>query len=274
VPNPNPASPLFSSVLAIHFSANVEKTTTGFTLTLAQQQILASGQAVTLTNAEGEQIKVELVVNFPNFTPDPRATFPPNVRGSNPFDLVAVGNDLYVTDGAQNTVDQVDLARGTFSVLTTFPPIPNPLFPNVGGPFIEAVPTGIAYSDGKLLVTLFRGFPFLVGSSVVEQVDPAIGSHSSLITGRTAAIDVLPITKDFSNNDHQPSYLVLQFASAPFLSPPGLLLEFDTATSAPRLLADCLIAPTSMTLDSKNDKLYVTELTGQIVAIPVKAEAH
>src|SRR5437764_927242 len=29
-PNPNPSSPLFSSVLAIHFSANVEKNTTGF----------------------------------------------------------------------------------------------------------------------------------------------------------------------------------------------------------------------------------------------------
>ena len=29
-PNPNPSSPIFSPVLAIHFSANVEKTTAGY----------------------------------------------------------------------------------------------------------------------------------------------------------------------------------------------------------------------------------------------------
>ena len=32
VPNPNPSSPLFSTVLAVHFSAHIEKTTEGFTL--------------------------------------------------------------------------------------------------------------------------------------------------------------------------------------------------------------------------------------------------
>jgi hypothetical protein len=274
LPNPNPSSPLFSSVLAIHFSANVEKTTTGFTLTLAQQQTLASGQNVTLSNAQGDRITIELVVNFPNYTPDPRASFPRNVRGSNPFDLVALNNHLYVTDAAQNTVNRVELDHGTFSVLATFPPIPNPLFPNVGGPFIEAVPTGIAYADGKLLVALFRGFPFLLGTSVVEKVDPQTANHAPLITGLSDAIDVLAITKDSTSDDSKPSYLILQFASAPFLSPPGLLLEFDSATSSPRQLADCLVAPTSMTLDSKTEKLYVTALTGQIIAIRVNAEAH
>ena len=35
--NPNVSSPIFSSVLAIHFSAHVEKTTAGFTLSAADQ---------------------------------------------------------------------------------------------------------------------------------------------------------------------------------------------------------------------------------------------
>ncbi len=57
LPNLNPASPIFSSVLAIHFSASVEKKTLqGFTLPLSAQQTLASGQKVTLSNVEGDKI--------------------------------------------------------------------------------------------------------------------------------------------------------------------------------------------------------------------------
>src|SRR3712207_5671317 len=42
--NPNgPSSPLFSSILMIHFSAAAEKTTNGVTLTLADHQALANG---------------------------------------------------------------------------------------------------------------------------------------------------------------------------------------------------------------------------------------
>ena len=175
IPNPNPSSPLLSSILAIEFSVDVEAMTTGFTLTSANQQTLASGQAVTLSHGGGQTITIRLIANFPNYTPDPRPDFPANVRNSNPFALVAVGNQLYVTDGGQNTLRQVDLTSGEFSTLATFPPIPNPT--PIGAPVID-VPTGIVYSDGKLLVTLFRGFPFLVSSSVVEQVDPVTGSEA------------------------------------------------------------------------------------------------
>ena len=154
-------------------------------------------------------------------------------------------------------------------------PIPNPLFnltpppPSIGGPFVEAVPTGIAYSDGQLLVTLFTGFPFPVGASVVEQVDPLTGSHTQLITGLKAAIDVLSL-REHGDIDH----LVLQhaFSGTPPLPPfnsPGRLLRFETAGSSPTVIADCLTRPTSMTLDEKTSTLYVTEFSGRLVAIPV-----
>jgi len=52
-PNPHPSSPLFSSVLAVHFSADAEKITDGFTLTAAGQQALASNQKVILSNTGG-----------------------------------------------------------------------------------------------------------------------------------------------------------------------------------------------------------------------------
>ena len=268
--NPNPSSPIFSSVLAIHFSASVEKNTTGFALSFANQVALASGHKVTLSNAAGEKLTVELIANFPNFTPN--SPPPGNVRGVNPFDLVVVGNQIYVTDGGQNSVWQVDLATGAFSTLVTFPPVTNTLFPGFGPPVSEAVPTGIAYSDGQLLVTLFTGFPFPPGASRVEQVDPSTGAITTLISGRKTAIDVLPV-RDGSDTD----YLVLQHASpfGPFFPPPGLVLQFETPSGPPTIVASCLIRPTSMTLDEKTGTLYIADLQvpmapfqGRILSVP------
>ena len=264
VPNPTgPSSPLFSSVLAIHFSAHVEKTTTGFALTAADEEALASGEKVTLSNGGGDKITIELVVNFPNFISNPLPFFAGNVRLSNPFDLVVVGNELYVTDGGRNLVWRVDTNSGALSVHAAFGPIPNPL--PFGPPFIDAVPTGIAYSDGKLLVTLFRGFPFPPGASQVRSIDPETGAQASFITGRSSAIDVLSFR---SKGDTD--YLVLEFSADMLAGDPGRLLRFETPSSAPTVVADCLITPTSMTLDEKTDTLYITELgTGRVVSIHI-----
>jgi hypothetical protein len=292
---PNPAgvsSPIFSSVLAIKFGDDfVERKTAGFTLSLADHQDLAAGERVRLSNGGGDKITVQLVVNFPDFTSNPLSTLANSVRGSNPFDLVAVGDrdrrdgkdrddddderdgdQLYVTDGGQNLVWRIDVNSGAFSILSVFPLIPNPLAPLVG-PFVEAVPTGIAYDDGKLLVTLFRGAPFPPGTSVVEQIDPLTGSHFDPLTGihipfiigRKTAIDVLPIS-----NHHDTDYLVLQHASAgPFFGSPGLLLRFETPTDPPVVITNCLTRPTSMALDERTDTLYISELAGRIVKVSV-----
>jgi hypothetical protein len=268
LPNPNPvSSPLFSSVLAVHFSAGVEKNTEGLTLTLADQEALASGQKVTLSNGNGDAVALELIADFLNYIPFPLPTVPDNVQLSNPFDLVAVEDQLYVTDGGRNLVWQVDIPTGAISVLAEFPNIPNPLFPAVGGPTSQAVPTGIRYANGQLLVTLFRGAPFAPGTSVVEQIDPLTGTHSPLITGLKTAIDVLPLA-----SAGQTDYLVLQNASAgPFFGGPGLLLRFPASGGAPTVVANCLDRPTSMTLNEKNGTVYVTELiTGRVVAVALE----
>jgi hypothetical protein len=295
VPNP-PSSPIFSSVLAIHFSENfVERSTAGFTLSLADQQALASGESVTKSNGGRDRITVELIANFPDVVPEPSLAVPNNVRGSNPFDLVLVEGDrrhdgdsrhdgdrrdddddkdrcrselLYVTDGGRNLVWKVDINSGAFSILAVFPQVANPFYltiPPIGPPFIDAVPTGIAESQGQLLVTLFRGAPFPPGTSAVAQVNPLGGNPTPFITGLKTAIDVLPITRHGDTD-----YLVLQHASVgPFFGSPGLLLRFETPAGPPTVIADCLTRPTSMTLDKKTGTLYVSELAGRIVAIPV-----
>jgi hypothetical protein len=257
VPNPNPASsPIFGSVLAIHFSASVEKTGESFILSVSDHQALADGEQVELSNESGDTITLELIARVLDALPG----------NENPFDLVAIGDRLYVTDGGRNLVWEVDIPTGAFGVLTTFPQIPNPLFGIVGPPMTDAVPTGIAYARGQLLVTLFSGVPFAPGTSVVEQVDPVTGNHTPLITGLKTAMDVAP-TKERGDAD----YLVLQHASAgPFFGSPGVLLRFEAPGTAPTVLSNCLSQPTSMALDSKTGTVYVTELlTGRIVVIVV-----
>ena len=258
------SSPIFSSVLAIHFSAHVEKTTAGFTLSTADQQTLAGGQGVHLSNGGGDTVDIEMVANFPDYVSDPLPGFPAIVRGSNPFGLVVVADRLYVTDGGPNLVWQVDIPTGSFSPLASFPTIPNPLFPAVGGPAVEAVPTGIEYADGELLVTLFRGVPFAPGTSAVVQIDPSTGVQSAFLSGLKTAIGVLGI-KDRGEE----SYLILQNSSgpAPFFGGPGLVLRFDSPAGA-STVADCLARPTVMLRDAKTGTLYVSELlTGRIVAL-------
>ena len=264
IPNPNPiSSPLFSSILAINFSAATESVTNGFTLSLADQQSLAGGQTITLSNGGVDKVSIKLVANFPDYTPNPLPFFAGNIRLSNPFDLTVVEDQIFVTDGGQNMVRKVDAATGTFSTLATFPTIPNPL--PVGPPVVEAVPTGIRYNGDQLLVTLFRGVPFPPGASVVEQIDPETGAHGPFISGLKTAISVLPVTEDGDTD-----YLVLQHAAAtgPFFPPPGSVLRFDTPASSPSVVANCVTRPTSMSLDRKAQILYVSELGGRIVAIP------
>ena len=270
LPNSNPSSPIFSSVLAVHFSANVEKTTTGFALSLADQHALATGQRVTLSNGGGETVSIELVANFPDFVPRPEFPIPGIVRGSNPFDLVVDANHAYVTDGGRNLTFKVDLSTGRFSELAAFANIANP-FP-FGPPSVEAVPTGIAESNGSLLVALFRGAPFPPGGSVIESLDPATGTNAPFIGGLKTAIDVVAI-----NSRPGTEHLVLQYDSfaGPFFGAPGRVLRYRSPAMAPELINYCLATPTSMAFDERGGRLYVTEEglapgLGRVVAISVQ----
>src|SRR3954463_2984032 len=66
VENPTPSSAMFSSVVAVHFSAAVEATTEGFVLTASDRNALASGLTVQAVNGAGDRAAIELLVNFPD----------------------------------------------------------------------------------------------------------------------------------------------------------------------------------------------------------------
>lgn len=257
-----PSSPIFHSVLAMYFSAGTEARTTGFTMTPADQQALANGRLVWLHDSRWNFLFIRVVTKFPGFVPTPLPDVPDNISVSNPFGIVGLGRSLYVSDGGRNLTWKVDRLSGAASAFATFPNIPNPLFPHVGGPFQQAVPTGITVEHDKVLASLFRGAPFATGTSTIEQIDSRTAAHAPLISGLTTAIGVIPL------HGRQHRYLVLEMsASGPFFSGPGTVLRFDDPAGPPTKVADCLAAPTSMTLDRGAGILYVTESGGNLIGI-------
>ena len=259
VPNPNPSSPLFSSVLAIHFSGNVEMNTAGYVLSFADQIALKNGSKLDLTNGDNEKITIELLVDFPDYVPEPRPGLPNAVRQSNPFGLALYGDDhLYVADASANSIRSVDLETGSFSTFTTFGPLPNNR--GFGPPVVEAVPDSIHLVGDQFLITLLSGFPFPIGNAQVRAVNPDTGASVPFITGLTSAIDVLPAAGG--------GFFTLEFSADMLVPLPGRLRYFSSPSASPTTVSDCLITPTSMAQDSRTADVYVTEIaTGRVVKV-------
>lgn len=268
IANPNPSSPLFSSILAVHLSAATERSTSGFTLSLQDQFTLAGGGKVTLDNGKGDKVHIQAVVNFPDFVSEPTAANPANVRNSNPFGVLPVDDAMFVTNGGLNLLYKVNLSDRTYAELAAFDRIANTS--GLGGPpSVEAVPTGMAYSDGKVLVSLFSGGPFIPGLSRVKSVDPVTGAQSDLLTNLRTSIAVLPLA-DHGDTD----YLALEnnFAPAPPFPPTGASVRrFETSGSGSVTVNGCtLYRPTSLSRDPKSGAFYATELLrGTVVRVPV-----
>ena len=75
---------------------------------------------------------------------------------------------------------------------------------------------------------------------------------------------------DDGDDDDIPQYLVLENASVgPFFNSPGLVLGFAATHQPPTVLANYWTRPTAMTFDRRMRMLYVTDLVGHVVAIPV-----
>ena len=258
LPNPSPSSPLFSSVLAVHFDANVEKHTAGFTLSVADQSSLKSDNKLNLANVNGEKLSVELLADFPDYAPEPNPLDPNNVRVSNPFGIEIAGDRLYIADASANAVREVDLASGSFNSLSTFAPLPNNR--GFGPPVVEAVPDSIHLVDKQLLVTLLSGFPFPIGNAEVRAVDIATGTNTSFITGLSSAIDVL--------SEADGGFLTLEFSTDMLAGMPGRLSFYASPSASPLVLANCLITPTSMAQERRTGDVFVTEIfTGRVIKI-------
>jgi len=260
--NPNPSSPLFSSVLSVRFSDDIEDITDGVTLTPDDHDRLETRARLRLTNDGDQRITIEVVVDILDFTFEFNPNFSNNVRASNPFGIALRGNLLYVVNAGQNAVLEVDPQAKTSRVFLRFPPRANPL--PFGPPFIDVVPNSIRAFGKQLLVTFLIGFPFPQGESEMVRINPANRSTFTLIDNLTSAIDVLPVEDEAGNTQ----YFVLEFSTDMLAGAPGRLLRFDSPDALPVVIADGLVSPTSLARDEATGDMLITQIfTDQVVRV-------
>lgn len=263
IPNPKvAASPIFSSLLALRFSVDIEDVNAPFTLTPQHQVRLADGVDVELDNGAGARLNVQLVANFADVHPDPITIG----RASHPFGMdFARGNPnfLYIADSGQNKLLRVDLRSGRTRTMATFPPIPNRT--GFGPPVSDVVPTSVRAYGNQLLVTYLSGFPFAPAAGGAYLVNPVNGEWQPFLTNHTTVMDVL--VREQPNSD-RPQFFVLEFSGNLLAQPPlpGRLLQYTTQQAEE--LQPGLVNPVSMVMDRISGEIYISELaTGRIVKV-------
>jgi hypothetical protein len=261
LPNPNPSSPFLSSVLSLRLSPQAEETTPGFLMTSTDQLTLQNQGFLKLTDAAGNQLLVEVVVNFPNFTTEfPSAA----VRPSNPFGIAVKGALLYVVDAGQNAIYEVNSDDpGSYRTLIRFPARPTPL--PAGPPFLDAVPNSIHLIGKSALISFLTGAPFPAGFAEVRKVRLVNSASEPFIAGLTSAIDVLPP----SDTDGQGLFYTLEFSTNMLVpNTPGRLSRFNPADGSLTVVLNNLVSPTSLARNEANGDLFVTEIfTGRIIRV-------
>ncbi len=258
--NPNGASsPIFSSVLEIRFSADVDVLAGTFRMTPEHQQTINDGGEAELSDA-GATARVSLLTRFPIAEPHPAALF----KFSNPWGLALSddGRDLYLVDASQNSLLRIDPATGRWRRAARFAALPNPT--PVGPPMVDAVPTNVRIYGNSVLVSFLSGFPFARGNSRVLIVNPETGAADPYIFNLNSATDVLWRPRPSG----RPQFFVLEFSvnQSANPAPPGRLLRFDTAEAQ---VAGTFITPVNMVLDEATSELFVLELRGQIQKLTI-----
>ncbi len=277
LPNPGtPASPLFDSVLEVNLPRNYSSLASGFTITASEQASLAGGVTVTLANAQGRTISIRMISNLPDYIAAPRPGNPNNVKASHLYGVEIFQRNLYIVDAGHNLIHSVDINTGAHSVLTVFPDRPNPLFPTLGGPFIEAVPDSVHRWGNRLLVTFLTGFPFIPGMAEVRSVGLKNERSTGVIPNLTSAIDVIrvgedPDLKEEDGDDGEGNaYYTLEFSTNQLGQAPGRLRYYSDPLATPVDLGVLLITPTSMARNGDNGSIYVTNTApGTIIKVVV-----
>lgn len=260
IPNPSPASPLFSSVLLLEFpSADIPL---GFTLPFGAHAALAQGQGVYLRNADGVSVRVSRLADIPDYIPEPRPDEPRHVRASNLYGLVGSNAGLAVVDASRNVIWSVPIApNASPSIFASFPPVPNTAAP-MGPPVVDAVPAAIRVVGDDFLVSFLTGFPFGRGAASVWRVTRSTGAIERVAGGLQTAIDVLPI-----DGTGVLSY-VLEYSTNFLAGGPGRLLRVDGQRGTTLVLAEGLVTPTNMALDPRSGDMFVTEFSrGRILRV-------
>lgn len=260
IPNPaGNASPIFSSVLRIDFSTDVDNLMSPFVMRPEDQMVLADGYSVELGNADGATATVEVLADFPSFIPDPNIPY----RPSNPWGVTLsprFPGVLFLNDASLDALVRIDTETGRSQRFLHFPKLANPL--PFGPPVSDFVPTSVrAYSRG-LLVTRLTGFPFAQGMAAVSFVDVEAREFEPFIGSLTTAVDVAVQERA----GERTRFYTLEFSNDFLQNGPGRLMKYDSPNG--EAVVSDLVTPTSMALDPDTGDIYVTELaTGNLIKV-------
>lgn len=109
-------------------------------------------------------------------------------KDSHPYNLTkGPDGDLYIADAGANAIVHRKSANN-YTILAEFPFLANPLFPGLGGPTVQPVPTSIRFDGKDFLVTILTGFPFPTGVANIYKVSLS-GNVSVYQSGFTTLVD-------------------------------------------------------------------------------------
>ncbi len=217
----------------------------------------------TSTNAGlfGQVVQLNAATNtatpFSDLVPYQTANYAANNPGgttveSNPYAIITLPTGGFaVSEGGGNVIMKVPAAGGSPSLLAALPAKANPLFPGVGGPTYQSVPTGLALdSSGNLYAGELTGFPFPVGAASVF----------NLTAGTTLATGFTTITGITFGPDG--NLYVLDLTTTGLAGPPSdtQLFQYNPTTKLTTLLADLGSGSTYTDMIAGSDNaLYISD---------------
>ena len=189
--NPDgPSSPIFSTILKIQFSAEVDRLRGSFRLISPDDWALLDGNEVNLENSLGERAKVQLLTAFRQVVRNVLGgSF--SYRQSNPYgvSLDARNRTLWLTDAGMETVIKVDTITGRYQVQFRFEPF---LRSTAAGPVpVDNVPTSVCLQGDQLLVGLFTASPIPEGEASIWSIDTRSRAARPTISSLSGVVDIL-----------------------------------------------------------------------------------
>ncbi len=187
----------------------------------------------------------------------------------NPFDFIVADGIYYVIDSARNSVERLQ-ADGRKDTILTFRRMGeagalrnlSPTEFAEGENYeVDAVPTGIGLREGRLLIALFGGFPFLAGTGKIVSIPKTGGVAMPRpdVEGMNAPVSIAV--------DGDGDMLVLEHGTFDqqdgFRKGSGRLLRLDKMTGRRTVILDGLTRPVSVLVWDER-RFVVSELGGNL----------